>query len=210
MEGGIHCESPPPPDWLAQLNSECIFVGFWVELPTPAAARDYRRFLYNYADEQRQLGRFHWPAVAQLPNVTQWLVRQHAVADEARVSAVVACGFLLVCLLNVVALILAKFMGRRPSWECGARWVRQSPTSFYSAWWKTGVVGTAGGLLGLVLTALGLAADRAFVGGDLNRLAHMDEGAVALTLLLAVFATIPRSSSSPSGRHGFSFRTAMQ
>ena len=47
-----------------------------------------------------------------------------------------------------------------------------------------------GGSLGLALTVLGLAADRAFVAGDLERLAHLDAGAVALTLLLAVGATM--------------------
>jgi putative ABC transport system permease protein len=190
VEAGIRCESPPPPAWLAQLNSECVFVGFWVELPTPAAARDYRRFLYSYADQQRQLGRFHWPAVVQLPDVTQWLVRQHAVSDEARVSALVACGFLLVCLINVVALILAKFTARRA--ELGVRRALGAAKSdiFLQCLVETGVVGTVGGLLGLLLTALGLAADRAFVAGDLGRLAHLDEGAVALTLLLAVLATV--------------------
>jgi putative ABC transport system permease protein len=47
-----------------------------------------------------------------------------------------------------------------------------------------------GGLLGLALTALGLAADRAYVAGDLGRLAHLDEGAVVLTLSLAVAVTV--------------------
>jgi putative ABC transport system permease protein len=55
---------------------------------------------------------------------------------------------------------------------------------------EAGVVGAVGGLLGLALTALGLAADRAYVAGDLARLAHLDQGAVALTLSLAVVATI--------------------
>lgn len=189
-EGGPRCQSPPPPDWVAQLNSECVFVGFWVELPTPAAAREYRRFLHSYAEQQRQLGRFNWPALVQLPDVTQWLVWQHAVSDEARVSALVACGFLLVCLVNVVALILAKFTRR--SQELGVRRALGASRSdlFRQCLVETGVVGTAGGLLGLALTALGLAADRAFVAGDLARLARLDEGAVALTLLLAVFATV--------------------
>ncbi|HTV77527.1 MAG TPA: ABC transporter permease [Steroidobacteraceae bacterium] len=189
-EGGIRCESPPPSDWIAQLNSQCVFIEFWVELPTAAAVRDYRRFLYSYADQQRQMGRFHWPALVQLPNVTKWLVWQHAVSDEARVNALVACGFLLVCLINVVALILAKFTRRRS--EFGVRRAMGATKSdiFLQCLVETGVVGAAGGLLGLILTALGLAADRAFVAGDLGRLAHLDEGVVTLALLVAVLATV--------------------
>jgi putative ABC transport system permease protein len=189
-ENRSSCMSPPPPGWLGQLNSECVWIAVWLELPTAAAAGDYRRFLYNYADEQRQLGRFHWPPVVQLPDVTTWLVRQHAITDEARVSALVACGFLLVCLINVVALMLAKFTNR--SGELGIRRALGAAKSdvFLQCLMETGVVGTVGGLLGLVLTVLGLAADRAFVAGDLGRLAHLDAGAVALTLLLAVCATV--------------------
>jgi putative ABC transport system permease protein len=190
MQGNNACMSPPPSGWLGQLNSECAWIALWVELPTAAAARDYRRYLYNYADEQRQLGRFHWPPVVQLPDVTTWLVRQHAITDEARVSTLVACGFLLVCLINVVALMLAKFTAR--SGELGIRRALGAARAdiFLQCLVETGVVGTVGGSLGLALTVLGLAADRAFVAGDLERLAHLDAGAVALTLLLAVGATM--------------------
>jgi putative ABC transport system permease protein len=189
-EGMFFCDSGSPQTWSAKLNSECVWVALWVELPTPAAARDYRRLLYDFADEQRRLGRFHWPPVVQLPDVTTWLVRQHAISDEARVSALVACGFLLVCLINVIALMLAKFMAR--SSELGVRRALGAAKSdiILQCLVETGVVGAVGGVLGLALTALGLAADRAYVAGDLGRLAHLDEGAVVLTLSLAVAVTV--------------------
>jgi putative ABC transport system permease protein len=189
-DGMFYCNSPAPQTWSATLNSECTWVTLWVELPTPAAARDYRRFLYDFADEQRRLGRFDWPPVVQLPDVTTWLVRQHAISDEARVSALVACGFLLVCLINVIALMLAKFTAR--SSELGVRRALGAAKSdiFLQCLVETGVVGAVGGLLGLALTAVGLAADRAYVAGDLGRLAHLDEGAVVLTLSLAVAVTV--------------------
>jgi putative ABC transport system permease protein len=189
-EGMFFCDSGSPQTWSAKLNSECVWVALWLELPTRAAARDYRRFLYDFADEQRRLGRFHWPPVVQLPDVTTWLVRQHAISDDARVSALVACGFLLVCLINVIALMLAKFTAR--SSELGVRRALGAAKSdiFLQCLVETGVVGAVGGVLGLVLTALGLAADRAYVAGDLGRLTHLDEGAVALTLSLAVVTSI--------------------
>src|SRR5580698_10201414 len=189
-EGMFFCDSGSPQTWSAKLNSECVWIALWVELPTSAAAHDYRRFLYDFADEQRRLGRFHWPPVVQLPDVTTWLVRQHAISDEARVSALVACGFLLVCLINVIALMLAKFTARAS--ELGVRRALGAAKSdiFLQCLMETGVIGTVGGVLGLALTALGLATDRAYVAGDLGRLAHLDEGAVVLTLSLAVAVTV--------------------
>ena len=55
------------------LRSECVWLQFWVELPTAADAAKYRAFLNNYAAEQQRLGRFHWPPHTQLRNVTEWL-----------------------------------------------------------------------------------------------------------------------------------------
>lgn len=190
VDGLNACQTPPAPGWFGHLNSECIWTEFWVELPTAAMARDYKQFLHNYAVEQRQLGRFHWPALVQLRDVRRWLVLQHGVPDELRVSTLVACGFLLVCLINVVGLMLAKFTGR--SGEIGVRRALGATRAdiFLQCLVETGFVGALGGVLGLALTALGLAADRTIVDAGLQRLAHLDEVAVAITLLLAVCATL--------------------
>ena len=190
LDGPSACLTPPPPGWLGHLNSECTWIQFWVELPTAAMARDYKQFLYNYAVEQGRLGRFHWPALVQLRDVKQWLMLRHVIPDEARVSTLVACGFLLVCLINVVGLMLAKFSGR--AGDVGVRRAMGASRSdiFFQYLVEVAMVGAAGGLLGLALTFLGLAADRAIATAGLGRLAHLDEGAVAITLLLAVGATL--------------------
>jgi putative ABC transport system permease protein len=189
-DGWGECQSPPPPGWLGRLSSECVWIGFWVELPTAAMVRDYRQFLYDYAVEQRRLGRFPWRPVVQLPDVRTFLQRSHVVPDEVRVSTLVACGFLLVCLINVVGLMLAKFTAR--SAEIGVRRAMGATRRdiFLQCLVETGIVGAVGGLLGLGLTALGLAADRAIVDAGLQRLAHLDVTAVVLTLAMAVCATL--------------------
>ncbi|MEJ0008186.1 MAG: FtsX-like permease family protein [Steroidobacteraceae bacterium] len=194
LDGGSLCLTTPPPGWFGHLNSECVWTEMWVELPTAAAVSGYRRLLYNYADEQRRLGRFHWRTLVQLPDVAQWLAQwktaRHLVPDEVRESAWVACGFLLVCLINVVGLMLAKFTGRAA--ELGVRRAMGADRTdiFLQCLVETGVVGAAGGLLGLTLTALGLAADRAIVEANLAHLAHLDSAVVAMTVVLAVGATL--------------------
>jgi len=52
------------------------------------------------------------------------------------------------------------------------------------------VVGVAGGLLGLALTALGLVGLRALLSEEVSRLTHFGLTDISIAILLAVFATI--------------------
>jgi putative ABC transport system permease protein len=55
---------------------------------------------------------------------------------------------------------------------------------------ETAVVGALGGVAGLALTAIGLGVERAILSTDIARLAHLNAGMVAITLTLAVLATV--------------------
>jgi putative ABC transport system permease protein len=55
---------------------------------------------------------------------------------------------------------------------------------------ETGVVGLAGGMLGLGLTALGLWAARSLLAKQFVALAHLDLTDTAIAVLLAVGATV--------------------
>ncbi len=195
INGGILCNAPSGVGWAGQLASECIWLQFWVELPTAAAVRDYQAFLYNYAAQQRQLGRFHWPPRVELQDVHQWLALKIAVPDTLRVSSAVAFGFLIVCLTNAAGLMLARFSNR--AGELGVR--RAMGASRWDIGLQcvveTAVVGLPGGVLGLGLTAAGLEGQRALhmISGGTGAVAHataLDGGMIVLTLVLAVFATV--------------------
>ena len=79
----------------------------------------YKRYLGGYAAAQQQAGRFQWALNVRLSNVVQWLDNQHVVPPETEVSMLLAFGFLIVCLVNTIGLLLAKFMRRAP--EIGVR-----------------------------------------------------------------------------------------
>jgi Predicted permease. len=49
----------------------------------------------------------------------QWLATNHVVPEDVRMQAWLALGFLLVCVVNTVGLLLAKFLRR--SGEIGVR-----------------------------------------------------------------------------------------
>jgi putative ABC transport system permease protein len=188
--GSTQCNGDVDPGWDGRLRSDCIWMQFWVELPSAADVQKYRAFLDNYAAEQQRLGRFHWPPHTQLRDVNQWLQYRHVVPNEVRILILVSFGFLLVCLMNAMGLMLAKIMGR--AGDIGVRRALGASRGaiFAQCLIETGVVGLAGGILGLGLTALGLLAARSLLTKEFVALAHLDLTDTGLAVLLAVGATV--------------------
>jgi putative ABC transport system permease protein len=188
--GNNSCNGDVDPGWEGHLRSECLWLQFMVELPTPSDAQKYRQFLNNYAAEQQRIGRFHWPPHTQLRDVMQWLEYRHVVPGEVRILILVSFGFLLVCLLNAMGLMLAKIMGR--AGDIGVRRALGASRGaiFAQTLIETSVVGLAGGALGLALTAVGLWAARSLLTKEFVQLAHLDLADTVIAVLLAVAATV--------------------
>ncbi len=188
--GNNNCNGAPDPGWDGWLRSECVWLSYWAELPDAAAVSTYKRYLQAYAAEQHRAGRFDWVPNVRLHNVMQWLDYQHVVPTETRVSLLVSFGFLLVCLVNTIGLLLAKFMRRAP--EIGVRRAlgasrREIYTQFLI---EAAMVGLAGGVLGLLLTTLGVFGIGLVFEPQIARLARVDVALLCLTLLLAIVATV--------------------
>ncbi len=182
--------APPSPGWSGLLQSECVWLQFWVELPTHAAAAQYRTFLRHYAQDQERVGRFHWPARTQLRDLRQWLSYEHVVSNEVRMLVVVAFGFLLVCLINAMGLMLAKVMFR--SGDIGVRRAlgANRRAVFAQGLVESVVVGVVGAGAGLLLTLLGLAGLRSLLSQEALVLAKMGPTELGITIALAVGATV--------------------
>lgn len=188
--GSSSCIGDGTAGWEGQLRSECVWLQYWVELPTRADVQNYRAYLNNYAAEQQRLGRFHWPAHTQLRDVRKWLHYQHVVPNEAHILILVSFGFLLVCLMNAMGLMLAKIMRRAVDIGVRRALGASRRAIFAQCLIETGVVGLVGGLLGLLLTALGLWAARSLLTDEYAALAHLDLVDTAIAVLLAVAATL--------------------
>ncbi|MBE2290995.1 MAG: FtsX-like permease family protein, partial [Xanthomonadaceae bacterium] len=100
-----------------------------------------------------------------------------------------AFGFLLVCLLNTVGLLLAKFLRR--SGEIGVRRALGASRKeiFKQCLVEAGTIGIAGGLLGLGFAAFGLWLIRQ-QPDDYARAAQLDGHTLLLTLALALAASL--------------------
>jgi putative ABC transport system permease protein len=162
---------------------------FWVELGTPAKAAAYKDFLVHYSQVQIALGRFQRPPNVRLPDVMGWLDYNKVVPGDVRLQAWLALGFLLVCLVNTVGLMLAKFLRRSP--ELGVRRALGASRRevFMQLLVESGVIGLTGGVAGLLLSLVGLWLVRK-QPSDYAALAHLDLSMLLATFLLAVGASL--------------------
>jgi putative ABC transport system permease protein len=176
--------------WDARLTSECAWIDAWVELATPAEVARYREFLHNYAGQQQRLGRFSWTPNIRLRNLMDWMAYLEVTPKTSSFSMLVSVSFLLIVLVNVVGLMLARFMRRAP--EIGIRRaLGASRAAIYRQFLIEGAtIGFAGGLVGVVLTLLGLWTAGGLFEPKIARLVHADASLIALTVLLAVAATV--------------------
>ncbi|MGC1550946.1 MAG: ABC transporter permease [Rhodanobacter sp.] len=167
----------------------CVWLQFWVQLDTPTQAAAYLQFLIHYSQEQKSLGRFLRPPNVRLRNLMQWLDYERVVPGDVQLQTWLALGFLLVCLVNTVGLMLAKFLRR--SAELGVRRALGASRHalFMQLLVESGVIGLAGGFGGLLLAYLGLWLVRR-QPADYASLAHLDGPMLLMTLVLAVGASL--------------------
>ncbi|WP_430388011.1 ABC transporter permease [Dyella sp. 20L07] len=166
----------------------CVWLGMWVELNDAAAVSSYQSFLAGYAKQQAALGRFARTQTA-LPDLMEWIRIEEVVPDDVRLQAGLAFGFLLICVLNTVGLLLAKCLRR--SGEIGVRRALGATrrTVFAQFMVEAVMVGLTGGLLGLAFAELGLWGVR-HQPAEYASLAYLDVEMFLFTFAVAVVASL--------------------
>lgn len=170
-------------------TAPCSWLQYWVELDAASDADEFKAYLGNYSEQQRAAGRFERPANTRLRNVMEHLEHHDVVPGDVRLQMWLAFGFLLVCLVNTVGLLLAKFLRR--SGEIGVRRALGASRAeiFKQCLVEAGTIGLAGGLVGLLLSLLGLWAVRQRPT-DYAALAQLDLPMLLLTFVLAIGASL--------------------
>ena len=189
--GNTNCngDGPSKPGFQGLLESECDFIQFWFEGASAADQARLKEFLGAYVTEQKKLNRYPRPVNVRLENVMEWMQHLGVVTADVKLSTWLAFGFLLVCLVNTVGLLLAKFSSR--AGEIGVRRALGATQGeiFRQYLIEAGVVGLAGGLLGLVLSLGGLWLI-SLQSESMATVAKMDWAMLALTLALALVSSI--------------------
>ena len=171
------------------VGAPCVWIQFWVQLDSAQKVKDYQAFLENYSDQQRSAGRFQRPNNVRLRGLMEFLSFNKIVPEDVNLQMWLAFGFLLVCLVNTVGLLLAKFMRR--SAEIGVRRALGASRAqiFAQCLIEAVTVGLAGGVLGLGLSMLGLWAVRQQPVEHAS-LAHLDPTMLLTTFALAIVASV--------------------
>lgn len=174
------------------LNSECVWIQYWVELGNANEEADYLMFINNYAQQQKSLGRFEKELNNNLFDVNEWMIEQEVMPDETRILSVLAAMLLAVCLLNTIGLLLSKFLGK--SEEIGVRQAlgAHKGSLFIQHVIEAGFVGLIGGVCGLGVAALGLEGIKILLGEDvmMTDWIQLDTTVAAITIVLAIVSTI--------------------
>ena len=189
--GNTNCWKPTEDDGFEAFKaSECVWIQFWAELRNEDEKREYMEFLNAYVEQQKELGRFPRPMNNRLDNVMEWMERQEVVEEDAQVMMGLSLLFLLVCLLNTIGLLLAKFM--RKSGDISVRRALGARKSdlFRQHMIEAGLIGLGGGVLGVGLTLLGLQGIQSLFGDIVDNLVGMDWVMVLTAIGLAIVSAL--------------------
>jgi putative ABC transport system permease protein len=187
--GNTSCWKPIEGDGTL-LTSECIWIQFWAELRNEQEKQDYMAFLNAYVEEQKELGRFPKPLNNRLSNVMEWMENQEVVDDDAQVMLGLSLLFLLVCLLNTIGLLLAKFLGKSGDISLRRALGASRSSLFIQHMIESAMIGLGGGIIGLGLAWLGLRGIEMLFGDMVENLVGMNWVMVLAAIGLAILSAL--------------------
>lgn len=189
--GNTNCWKKPDGDGLdAFRNSECVWIQFWAELRNETEKQDYMTFLNAYVEQQKELGRFPRPMNNRLSDVMEWMEEEEVVEDDARVMLGLSLLFLVVCLLNTIGLLLAKFLGKSTDNSLRRALGASRSSLFIQHMIESGLIGLGGGIFGLGLTWLGLRGIEMLFEDIVENLVSMDWVMVLTAIALAIVSAL--------------------
>lgn len=180
-----------------ELQNLCIWLQFWVELPNADAKARYVDYLQQYFNEQKKLGFFARDFDYALSTPQQWLNLNHAVSNDTKVTTWLALVFLVICIVNTVALLTAKLWRQAP--EAGIRQALGASRGaiFVQNLVEAGFVGILGGAFGILLSQVMLmivrsilASNGAALLGTDSSIYSTDGTMLAVTVIVALISSV--------------------
>jgi putative ABC transport system permease protein len=134
------------------LNSERIWIQYWVELPDQNTVHAYEDWLRAYITDQKKLGRFERPVYFKLSTIPDLVVEWQLMPAGVKAMSVVALLFLAVCSLNLVGILLGKFLARIPEVSVRRALGASRAQIFWQHVIECEVIGVIGGIFGILLS----------------------------------------------------------
>ena len=171
------------------IRSEMCWLQMWVELADDRQKQAYVDFLQAYVMDQKKLGRFPRPIDNRVTSLPALMVELQVVPREIGAMASISLLFLAVCSLNLMGLLLGKFLARAP--EVGVRRALGASRAaiFLQHIVECELIGIMGGAIGLLLS-LGVLAlfNRSVFGIPIALDGAMVGAAVMLSLVAGLVA----------------------
>lgn len=142
------------------LSSELVWIYLWAGFSSAENRSEFDSFLKNYVATQHQLGRFSLFQDYHLQSPEEWLKIYKVVQEDDKLLLWFSFAFLIVCLVNSVVLLLAKFSRHAP--EAGIRRAlgANKQSIFLQHIAESLMISGLGAIVGLALSAIGLSAIR--------------------------------------------------
>jgi len=174
------------------LNSDIDWIQYWVELPTPEKQSAFRDLVDNYTRDQKKHGRFQRPLNNHVDNVLVLMDEFQVVRPEISAMAAVSLLFLAVCSLNLVGLLLGKFLGRAPEISVRRALGASRVQVFAQHIVECELIGVIGGTIGMALSlGIVMMLGKVIPGNMPVRLdAEMAGAAIFLSLVAGLLAGI--------------------
>jgi putative ABC transport system permease protein len=172
--------------WEDFLVSEAIWIQFWVQLDSEPQKESYMDFLDSYVGEQKNLGRMLRPTNNKLLNVMEWLEEREAVPEVATSLMIISVFFLLICALNLIGILLGKFLARAPEISVRRAMGASRRSIFIQHIIECEIIGILGGILGVLLSLLGLQMVNSLFTIPFN--SRLDTNMLGVAIILALLA----------------------
>lgn len=137
-------------------DGRTAWIQYWAELPDASSVERYEIFLGNYAGAQRRAGRFERDTPSRLVSLKDYLVEQRIVPNEVKLQLALCLGFLVVCLINMGALMFARFIRRSHEISIRRALGARRRDVIYQLCTEALIIGGLGGAVGLAVAQAGL------------------------------------------------------
>ena len=169
------------------LASEAVWIQMWVQLDSEPQKEAYMDFLNSYVEGQKQLGRMQRPTNNKLLSVMEWLDDEEVVPEEATSLMVISLLFLVVCSLNLIGILLGKFLARAPEISVRRAMGASRKAIFVQHLIECETVGVLGGTLGVLLSMAGLQAINRLFQDNVFQF-QLDVNMLMVAILLSMLA----------------------
>lgn len=162
----------------------------WVELDDSSQVASYKSFLRSYTQAQLVAGRYQrGPDYSGLLSLHRVLNEEDLVPRDVKMQLGMSVAFLIVCIANISALLLARFLRRRREIAIrralGARRIGIVAQLGIEA----ATIGVVGGLLGIGLSFVGVGMVRSGAP-DYAQVVQIDSWSMAMAVLLSITSAL--------------------